>query len=330
MDDVWEKEVALAMKRLRIERPKLMRFYDGACEHGETIGVRVKILISLFQVLCTACSNMRAALACASTRILSRAWHAFLQVLAGIGLVFAINYPPMYKMQWKMIGTITFIDMNLPSLAPMGCLYEVSFFNSLLMKTALPAFLCSSMVIAGSLMTKYCVHETGDNMDLDNDGVVTREEYFKAQPVGKALADLFSVMSFYLLFLVDRRAGHTRCPQLLPARAQRARCTAEMPAPCVPQVYPNASTTVLQFFVCDSFSELGEDQFMYLRIDLSIDCEGDAYMQWMNYAIAMIICYPFGVPLLYMMILFRSRHALWRMKRFEVESATNPKPKPRP
>ena len=105
-------------------------FYDGACEHGETIGVRVKILISLFQVLCTACSNMRAALACASTRILSRAWHALLQVLAGIGLVFAINYPPMYKMQWKMIGTITFIDMNLPSLAPMGCLYEVSFFNS--------------------------------------------------------------------------------------------------------------------------------------------------------------------------------------------------------
>ena len=85
-------------------------------------------------------------------------------------------------------------------------------------------------------------------------------------------------------------------------------------------VYPDASTTTLQFFVCNRFDKPGEDDFYYLRVDMSIDCEGETYAQWKTYAVTMLVLYPLGVPGLYALILFKSRHALYRMKRFEIES----------
>ena len=146
--------------------------------------------------------------------------------------------------------------------------------------------MCFALVVIGQLLTKYCVHEmTGDDMDTDGDGKVSQEEYFKAQPVGKMLADLFAVMSFYLLFLV----------------------------------YPGASSH-LPILRLRRVQEDGEDKFNYLRIDLAIDCLGDEYILWSRYALTMMVLYPFGVPCLYALILYRSRHALYRMKRFQLES----------
>ena len=73
MDDVWEKEMEKALKALRGDRPRLMLLYDSFKLHSVSVGPRIKILISLFQVL------------------------------AGIGLVFAIQYPPLYKSLWRQI-----------------------------------------------------------------------------------------------------------------------------------------------------------------------------------------------------------------------------------
>ena len=141
----------------------------------------------------------------------------------------------------------------MPAVIPLGCLYEVNYFDRLFFKTALPIALCSFFAVVGSSLLYFFPVVEGADMDIDNDGVVTRAEYFKAKPKAKMLANTFSAISFYVIFLV----------------------------------YPSASTAIFQFFVCDSFNALGDDNFRYLRADMSISCDSDAYKINRVFAVAM-------------------------------------------
>ena len=49
------------------------------------------------------------------------------------------------------------------------------------------------------------------------------------------------------------------------------------------------------------------------------DCEGEIYEQWKIFIIGMIVIYPVGVPVTYMLMLFKDRHHLERLKRFLIE-----------
>ena len=78
--------------------------------------------------------------------------------------------------------------------------------------------------------------------------------------------------------------------------------------------YPGITQTVFKFFQVQTFDgEYGT----YLMADYSIDAGGDAYKAITPYAVAMIFVWPFGVPFLIGVLLFRSRRALLEIRRRE-------------
>ncbi|KAH8045698.1 alpha-ketoglutarate-dependent dioxygenase alkB-like protein [Aureococcus anophagefferens] len=75
---------------------------------------------------------------------------------------------------------------------------------------------------------------------------------------------------------------------------------------------PVCSIAAVQALVCDDFDNGdGRDHASFLREDLSVNCNGDRYLYFIQpWASLMILIYPVGVPLLYFTLLFRSRKLL--------------------
>ena len=71
-------------------------------------------------------------------------------------------------------------------------------------------------------------------------------------------------------------------------------------------ILPTTSTKVLNTFNCDHLD--GGDQV--LKSDLSIDCKTTTHKVFEVYAIVMSVVFPFGIPLMYAVMLYKSRHFL--------------------
>ena len=74
--------------------------------------------------------------------------------------------------------------------------------------------------------------------------------------------------------------------------------------------YPSISSTIINFFVPLDLNGPGEDGVRLLYADVSIDMSSPTYQHYRAYAIIMMIIFPIGVPLLYVIMLFRARHEL--------------------
>ena len=66
-------------------------------------------------------------------------------------------------------------------------------------------------------------------------------------------------------------------------------------------IYPSTSASIFGTFVC---LEL-DDGTSWLRRDLSVSCDDDAYALIRLYAIVMVLVYPIGTPLIYYYLLRR-------------------------
>ena len=99
-------------------------------------------------------------------------------------------------------------------------------------------------------------------------------------------------------------------------------------------VFPGTSQTVLQAFACTLVNTVdgkspkmillfvrcvartvGDDDFdeneAYLKYDYSLSCTTPVYLYgWKIFAIVMVAVYPFGVPCVYLFLVYRSRHYL--------------------
>lgn len=71
-------------------------------------------------------------------------------------------------------------------------------------------------------------------------------------------------------------------------------------------VYSSVSATVFRMFACESL----DDGFTYLRADYALLCDSSRHKALQVYSAFMIAVYPVGIPLLYAVILFRSRDLL--------------------
>ena len=71
-------------------------------------------------------------------------------------------------------------------------------------------------------------------------------------------------------------------------------------------VFVPASMATFPFFVCDNLDN-GE---AYLRVDYSTQCYTDEWMLHLIYAVAMILVFPIGIPLLYFFFLWQQRQLL--------------------
>ena len=81
---------------------------------------------------------------------------------------------------------------------------------------------------------------------------------------------------------------------------------------------PTASQAIFSYFVCDTLNEAGEDGMRFLRVDFQIDCNSAGYWLFMPYVIMMLLVYPIGVPILYMVLLYRHRHLLAELRQLEL------------
>ena len=72
-------------------------------------------------------------------------------------------------------------------------------------------------------------------------------------------------------------------------------------------ILPSVSIKVFSNFACDHFDGAYGS---YLKVDYSIDCDGTEHKLFSIYALACIVVYPFGIPLMYFMLLRKERSLL--------------------
>ena len=85
----------------------------------------------------------------AKVKILISLW----QILMGIGPVFAIPFPPFYEVAVSSVGSL--LQIELPSLMPLDCMIRTSFYSKLVFKTVWP--LCAYAALFGLASLLYRV-----------------------------------------------------------------------------------------------------------------------------------------------------------------------------
>jgi hypothetical protein len=75
-------------------------------------------------------------------------------------------------------------------------------------------------------------------------------------------------------------------------------------------VLPVVSKRVCQSFRCESFDGGEDDDYLYLAVDLSIDCQKKRYALMTSFAAVMILVYPIGMPGILAIMLWKRRNQL--------------------
>jgi hypothetical protein len=78
-------------------------------------------------------------------------------------------------------------------------------------------------------------------------------------------------------------------------------------------VLPYVATTIFQTFLCTDVGSRNEDSDAhdrYLTADMRISCDSDYYRSGVGYAAVMALLYVGGIPLMYALLLYRSRHEI--------------------
>ena len=199
--------------------------------------------------------------------------------MSQFGILFNIRYPSFYE---DLVDTLGSINLSV-GLVPFDCVipFAKTFYFELLTKTAVPL----SLVIVLSLTAKSLRR------------VSTIRKTRKSTPYMKALqhnpdsksdnnlvADLLDDVWFFIIFLT----------------------------------YPSVCSTIFTAFMAENFDAVGEDSARLLRVDRSIDMRSANYQVFWLYAFLMVFVFPIGVPLLYALMLFRSRHELNELRLIEL------------
>jgi hypothetical protein len=97
-------------------------------------------------------------------------------------------------------------------------------------------------------------------------------------------------------------------------------------------VLPSVSTTIFQTFLCTNVDPRGEDNDAYdsyLIADMSISCTSPYYYKGVVYAVAMLLVYVVGIPLMYFVLLYYNREEIaQRDAPLAVEGSEDPLLKP--
>ena len=157
--DIWAHEVERAEKKLGKEWPKTFGRLRKINKHAKTFGTRFKILISL------------------------------VQVVNGVGLVVSIRWPPFF-LELMLILRLFAFDINLPELMSLSCLFPVNYYGTLTTKTAFPIGIVIVLNSMGAIVGRFTQDTDSSDWDIDGDGVIDKDEFFKAQPKLKIIAEL--------------------------------------------------------------------------------------------------------------------------------------------
>ena len=110
------------------------------------------------------------------------------QVLNALGVVFTIPYPPLYEQAMSQISTI---ELDLPSLLPLNCIFRRNFAFSLVSMTLGPLIVIIMFeVLSNRLLKKH------------GEAAKRAKAEGKEEPVGAFMGGILSDLSFFLLFLL--------------------------------------------------------------------------------------------------------------------------------
>ena len=245
------------------------------------LGVKIKILISLYQVL------------------------------TGVGVNFSIPYPDSYN---DLVEEVDSININVPSLLPIDCLFGgISFLHVLLIQTAGPIFLIICLELAASTFRKIggmgassndasiqiprasMKSSTGSSAD-NSDGVGKTEENEENEVEGKGdlrsvapmLAELCSDVSFFLIFLLYPGSSTKVFNALL--------CN----------TFSGEGEDGQSFLRVDFSIDCTSPMYV-------------GFMR--PYALAMVFVYPLGVPFFYWLTLFKNQVQLKKLQHLELSIA---------
>ena len=254
---------------------------------------------------------------------------SMVQVIGGMGVVYSIPFPNLFQQAVDSIGA--YIDLELPRLIPIRCLYPINSIHELMLKTGL------SLTVVGLLcliaLSNYARHSREEREQAEsNDG---------SEPAEKAVSEgsaddgnersgggAQGAAKWRRASLGARmRAG--AAPQRMAAR--RARGGLDGPVVGLAKlwgdacstvafylvylVYPSISAGVFQFFVCDQMDGDGEDGLRYLRVDLAVDCDGGLW--WRSYVAVMIIFDRRAAQCV--VLIGRHYSTLDRLRRYEIK-----------
>lgn len=214
--------------------------------------------------------------------------------LCSLGVIFNIPYPENYQ---NLLSTISSIELNLPTMLPLDCLLGgINFAHVLVIQTLGPLIVIGTLTVLAAVLKRRASAQKEQKQKKRRKSLAQRVTVAVVgndeEPLGAFLADLFSNVSFFLLFLL----------------------------------YPGSSTKVFNALLCVGFSGEGEVPQSFLRVDFSIDCKSTLYTNFIfPYAIVMVVVYPIGVPLFYALTLFRNQAELNKLRNLELSAAAEAK-----
>jgi len=171
---------------------------------------------------------------------------AYFQVVGGLGLIFGIQFPPVYSTVISFLSGVFSFDFI--SFMPIGCIFPSSHYTLLLSYTLVPLSLSIMLVGWYNKLKK----------ETDEKSISLRNTLF----------ELFLALTFLLL--------------------------------------PSISVKVFTTFACQEF----DDGTSFLKVDFSLDCQSPEHTFYKTFAGLMVCVYPVGIPLMYFILLFRTRQQL--------------------
>jgi hypothetical protein len=230
-----------------------------------------------------------------SVAVKARIIISLVQVINGVGVSFDIRWPPFYAVLMRWLSAI---ELDLPAVMPLGCLFPVDFHMSLVVQTAGPLLLST---LFGFL--SYLLHRVGQKEEAQR-----RKQ--RKRLIRRSVAQGRKTVS-----IEDAQVWSRATASHLSSRCLDAIFLILF------LVYPGAIAKIFAAFQCIHLPEAGKS---YLRTDFGIDCSSvsNKIMQ-LGYALPMMAFYPIGVPLLLLLVLWRNRERInyWRSQEVDALSA---------
>jgi hypothetical protein len=255
---------------------RLARAVEFCGHRGANISIKLKILVSLSQLI------------------------------RGAGFVFQIKFPPIFDQLTKWLGSV--LQVDLPNIIPLGCIQRLTYIELLVLRTAFPMLLTFVSIIISVALKTLHRRGHGTKAQIQAGGeAVTASAVNITKAARKPLSALLNGLHSLRNEGASANAGAGQQVALLLFLSSAASSAAFV---IVYLVFPIASVAVIQFFVCDDLDVGGGQVRSLLRVDTSIDCNGEVYLSWLPYAIGMLFVYPVGVPGYFALLLFRHRYLL--------------------
>jgi len=251
---------------------KVVGFFMRILKAIKGMGVKIKVLVSLYQVL------------------------------AGLGLGMpggAVQYPEGVT---NLMDTFDVINIDVPGLMPLDCLFGgINYGHTLVVQTAGPLVIIALLASVSKTLRKW-------------------DEVSASTKVGAAKQPLTAT---------SPKASPKR-------RRRRPKAAEEEPEPqsqfiffaelCIDVaffiiflLYPGNSVKTFKALQCTEFDGVGEDRSRFLVVDYSINCRSWFYVGFLRpYALAMVVCYPIGVPVFFALTMYRNKQELKEIQHLEV------------